>query len=49
MVREDKKEADNLPTSGFIDKNFSNHHLYKNIFYTLLIIPKLIPISYQEL
>ena len=32
---------------SIIDKNFS-HHLYKNIFYTPLIIPKLMPISYQE-
>ena len=31
-----------------IDKNFSHHRLYKNIFYTLLIIPKLMPISHQE-
>ena len=33
---------------SIIDKNFSNHRLYKNIFYTPLIIPKLMPISYQE-
>ncbi|EFO54697.1 hypothetical protein SIN_0337 [Streptococcus infantis SK1302] len=46
MLREDKEEADNLPSSGFIDKNFSHHRLYKNISYTLLIIPKLMPISY---
>ena len=31
-----------------IDKNFSHLRLYKNIFYTPLIIPKLMPISYQE-
>ena len=33
---------------SIIDKNFSHPRLYKNIFYTLLIIPKLMPISYQE-
>ena len=31
-----------------IDKNFSHLRLYKNIFYTPLIIPKLMPISSQE-
>ena len=32
-----------------IDKNFSHFRLYKKIFYIPLIIPKLMPISYQEL